>query len=432
MDIKGLIKIIIPIILVFSLASCAVQVDMLKIPALPPPFDFEEAAGAIAPYESRAITAEFLESLGGEAVSALIDEAQGNGYSSELWYSVTGESLNVLLDKYEGVKQAVDLGNNGNSSFEFAFAGDINFHEGSYIMPHANTMPNGALDCISPELLEYMRCADVMMANNEFCYSGRGAPLVGKEYTFRAKPESVNLLNKMGIDIVSLANNHAFDYGEEAFFDTLDILKNAGVRYVGAGRNIDEASAPKYYYINGRKVAVMAAARTEYYKIFTPQATETQSGIMRTHTPDDFIVAVSKAKAISDIVIVYVHWGTEGTDKLEPAQVKLAHQLIDAGASAVLGSHPHVLQGIEFYNGAPIVYSLGNFLFNTKRLDSCMVSLAFSPDKSIMLKYYPCLQANSEIRLLTADEERRRIFDYVQSISPSEIYIDNEGMVSNG
>lgn len=426
---RSIYKIIIPIILVLSLASCAVEVDMLKIPTLPPPVDYESVAAGIKTLETREITAQFLESLGEKRVRALVSAFDG-GYSTELWYDVTGESLNVLLDKFEGA-EAVDLGHNGKDSFEFGFAGDINFHEGSYVMPHANSMPNGVLDCISPQLVEYMKSADVMMVNNEFCYSDRGTPLPEKEYTFRAKPESVEMLDMLGIDIVSLANNHTFDYGEEAFLDTLDIINNTqNIKYVGAGRNFKEASAPVFYHINGRKVAVMAAARTEFYRIFTRQATETECGIMRTHTPTAFLAAIREAKAVSDYVITYVHWGTESTSVLEPAQKQLARQLIDAGASAVFGSHPHVLQGIEFYNDSPVVYSLGNFWFNTKSLDSCMVTLTFAQNGEKLLKYYPCRQSDSETKLLTSEQDRRRLFDYVQSISPGEIVIDNEGIIS--
>lgn len=296
-------------------------------------------------------------------------------------------------------------------------------------MPHAKSMPGGVVDCFSPQIVESLCKADVAMVNNEFCYSDRGEPLPEKEYTLRAKPESVNYLKDLGIDVVSLANNHVFDYGEEAFTDTLDALNNAGVKYAGAGRNYDEASAPVCYYVNGRKVAIMSAARTEYYKIFTPQATENSCGIMRTHTPDDFIREIAEVKQKSDYVIVYVHWGNENTAELKPQQKQLARQLIDAGADAVFGSHPHVLQGIEFYKGKPVVYSLGNFWFNTKSVDSCFVTLTFS-QQNTALKYYPCRQSGSETKLLTEAEERRRVFDYVISISPGEIIINDEGMVN--
>ena len=103
---------------------------------------------------------------------------------------------------------------------------------------------NGIYDCISPELVEIMRDADLMCLNNEFTYSTGGSPLPGKAYTFRALPERVEVLDQLGVDAVTLANNHVYDYGKEALLDTFTILEEAQIPYFGAGRTLEEAMEP--------------------------------------------------------------------------------------------------------------------------------------------------------------------------------------------
>ena len=109
--------------------------------------------------------------------------------------------------------------------FVLSFAGDINFDENWATMKYYNTAENGIYDCISPELIELMKEADIMCLNNEFTYSTGGTPLKGKAYTFRAHPSRVEILKEMGVDIVSLANNHAYDYGPQSLIDTMATLK---------------------------------------------------------------------------------------------------------------------------------------------------------------------------------------------------------------
>src|SRR5690554_3593985 len=164
--------------------------------------------------------------------------------------------------------------------FVLSFAGDINFDENWATMKYYNTAENGIYDCISPELIELMKEADIMCLNNEFTYSTGGTPLKGKAYTFRAHPSRVEILKEMGVDIVSLANNHAYDYGPQSLIDTMATLKEAGISYVGAGHNIDEAMEPAYFEVDGKTIAYVAASRAEKNKM-TPQATMDSPGILR-------------------------------------------------------------------------------------------------------------------------------------------------------
>ena len=306
-----------------------------------------------------------------------------------------------------------------NWKFVLSFAGDINFDENWYTMQYYNTTANGIYDCISPELIQMMRDADIMCINNEFTYSTRGTPLKNKVYTFRAHPSRVNILKELGVDIVSLANNHVYDYGEESLTDTMATLREAGIEYVGAGHDLAEAMEPVYFEIQGRTIAYVAASRAEKYRM-TPQATENSPGILRCYDTELFIRKIKKARENADYVIAYVHWGTEFTHELEEVQLVTGREYLDAGADIVIGAHPHCLQGIEFHNGKPIVYSLGNFWFNRQTVDTMLLNIHFhgsEDEESIELEIIPAIQANLKTSLVTEPSEKERIFSFLESIS---------------
>ena len=143
------------------------------------------------------------------------------------------------------------------------FAGDILFDDHYAVKVKMNQRGRGIEGSMSQEMLDVMRSADIFMVNNEFPYSNRGTPTENKKFTFRAKPEYASYLLDMGADIVSLANNHAYDYGKIAFLDTLDTLNGIGMPYVGAGRNLEEAIQPVYFIVNDQKIAFVAATQIE-------------------------------------------------------------------------------------------------------------------------------------------------------------------------
>ena len=319
-----------------------------------------------------------------------------------------------------------------SSEFEFTvcFAGDINLDESWATTLFMDSQENGIYDCISPELTEYMNNADIMCLNNEFTYSTGGAPLEGKAYTFRADPERVEVLHQLGVDAVTLANNHVYDYGKEALLDTFAVLEEAEISYFGAGRTLEEAMAPLYIEVGGKTVALVGASRAEKYKM-TPQATETEPGILRCYDTELYKEAIAEAKANADFCIAFVHWGTEYSYDLEQVQLDTGKEYLDAGADAVIGAHSHCLQGLEYYDGKPIVYSLGNYWFNSKTLDTMLVLLHFSGNdegSSLQVEIVPAVQSGCRTVYAAEEEERRRIFDFLESISVN-VDITDEGIV---
>ena len=314
-----------------------------------------------------------------------------------------------------------EIGEAENAPYDFtvAFAGDINLDENWSSTQHLDASANGIFDCISPELIEEMQNADIMCLNNEFTYSTQGSPMAGKAYTFRAAPERVEILKTLGVDVVKLANNHIYDYGKEAFLDTLDVLDGAGIAHMGAGRNLKEAMEPVYQQIDGKTVAFVAASRAEK-NIMTPEASENTPGILRCYDTARFKEVIKEARAHADFVIAYVHWGTEYSFSLESVQRSTGKEYLDAGADAVIGAHSHCLQGMEYYNGKPILYSLGNYWFNEKTLDTALVKLHFygnSGTGKLDIQVIPAVQSGCETHIAKDEAEKKRILSFLEGIS---------------
>lgn len=332
------------------------------------------------------------------------------------------EDLTEMSEKLEGY------------DIVLSFAGDICLDDSCAVMQDYIGQGEKLENNIAPKLLGLMRDADVCWINNEFAYSDAGAPLENKMYTFRAEPERVFMLGEMGVDIAGLANNHVYDFGPEAMEDTLDTLRRAGIDYVGAGRNLEEAMTPVYREIDGIKVAYVAASRAEKFQM-TPQATEEEAGILRCYDTELFLEAIRRARREADYVIALVHWGTEYSTELEDVQVETGKEYIDAGADIVIGAHTHCLQGMEYYQGKPVIYSLGNFWFNNKPLDTMLFQLRLWGEdrtsaitaENVEIQIVPARQENCRTRMLEG-EEAEQLFDYLEGISTG-IEIDKEGMV---
>lgn len=323
---------------------------------------------------------------------------------------------------------ALEAAKDGAYDFDICFAGDINFDENWATTKYLNQCENGIYDCISPELIRYMKDADIMCLNNEFTYSKRGASLPGKAYTFRAKPQRVQILKQLGVDVVKLANNHVYDYGEEALLDTFSTLDSAGIPYIGAGKDLKEAMKPCYFEIDGKKIAFVAASRAEKYQM-TPQATESSPGILRCYDTSLFKQVIKKARKKADFVIAYVHWGTEYSYDLEPVQRETAKEYLDCGADAIIGAHTHCLQGMEYYDGKPIIYSLGNYWFNEKTLDTMLLRLHFHGNKDeeqLEVQIIPAVQKDCQTKIASTKKEKKRIFSFLESIS-NDITITEKG-----
>jgi len=310
----------------------------------------------------------------------------------------------------------------------FAFAGDILFDEAYTIMYQYVARGSSVEDTFLSGLLERMRAADIFMINNEFPFSERGTPTEGKQFTFRANPKHVAVFEEMGVDMVSLANNHAYDYGNDALLDTFDTLDAAGIPYVGAGRNLDEAMQPLYVIANGMKIAVVSATQIERNaNPDTKEATATSAGVLRCLDPSALLKVIAEAEENSDFVILYIHWGTESQEEIDWLQQEQSAVYAKAGVDLIIGDHPHCLQKIDVVEGVPVVYSLGNFWFNSKAQNTCLVEVTFDSEGIACMQFLPCRHENCRTRLLTG-EEAEGVLNYMRSISPN-VLIDGDGYI---
>ena len=210
------------------------------------------------------------------------------------------------------------------------------------------------------EFADILRKADFSVCNLE-CVLAPGGEQVLKPYTFRGPEKAVPLLKKY-FSAVNVANNHTGDFGPEAFQGQLAMLEKAELPYFGGGRNAQEARRPLLFERQGVRVALLG------YNHFPPRsftAGEKKPGVawlVEEEVLADIRAARTRHKA--DIVIPFLHWGVEITEAPTREQKALARRLIDAGANAVIGAHPHITQTMDVYKGRPIVYSLGNFVFD--------------------------------------------------------------------
>lgn len=273
--------------------------------------------------------------------------------------------------------------------------GDLNFADGLGAKILANPIYPWA------NVNEVLEQATVLVGNLEAPLSNRGSVYTKKTWLLRADPRTVQALTAAGFQVVTLANNHMMDYGPLGLQDTLTALDQAGIAHAGAGMNLENArSAALYTTPDGLKFAFLA------YSLTFPQ--EFWAGASRPGTaygnPAVFLAAIKKAKTAADFVVVSFHWSEELLNYPKDYQKSYARQCIDAGASVVLGHHPHVLQGLEVYHDGLIAYSLGNFAFGSlsnKCKDSIILAIDYDQDGLIQAKLYPVNVNNYEVAFQT-------------------------------
>lgn len=363
----------------------------------------------------------------------------GNVSDSELWFRKTNKSIHVLwyeycktlgLDSYE--YSHIHEIQTDQSYISFDFSGDVNLCEGAATTIHMDEQSGGITDCFSDELVSEMQNVDVLVLNNEFCYSNRGTPIPGKAFTFRALPQRVSALNDLGCDLVTLANNHVWDYGLDGLTDTFLTLDEASIPYVGAGNNLDEACRAQYYIANGRKIAIVDATQIERSYTYTKQATKDAPGVLKTLDPNLYCKVISDTKRQADFVIVCVHWGTEGNQHYGQDQILLANAYAESGADVIIGGHTHCLQGMEFIGDVPVFYSLGNYWFATSsnmpsNYDTGLARIEIYRNLSVTYKFIPCVFSGGET-VLASEENTGRIIAELNNLSQT-VTLSNEGIL---
>ncbi len=275
--------------------------------------------------------------------------------------------------------------------------------------------------------------ADFFMVNQEFPFSSRGTAAADKQYTFRLPPEKVSVFQELGIDAVTLANNHALDFGTDALLDSCEVLDGAGILHTGAGADLEAAKKPVIAELKGIRVGILGATRV------IPEAGwaagKNHPGMLATYDSAVTLEEIRRMRPECDYVIVFVHWGIERDERPQEYQRQMGRQYIDAGADLVIGSHPHVLQGIEYYQGRPIVYSLGNFIFGSSIPKTALLQVTLpvhgTEEKMAELRLIPGTSGAGYTRRLTDEGELRMFYEYIESIS-YDVSLDPGGIIVPG
>lgn len=248
-----------------------------------------------------------------------------------------------------------------------AFAGDVHF-EGS--LEARLDDPRTALSPIARELSE----ADLTVVNLETSVGTGGNP-EPKRFTFKAPPSAFDALAVAGVDVVTMANNHAGDFGRDGIRQALDAADaarsaNPPLAVVGIGHDVDEAFAPAVVDVGGTTVAVLGASAADDDPTADPTghlaATDSQPGTADAVDPTLLVRAVEQARTEADVVVVFLHWGIQGQSCPSDAQTELARATAEAGADIVVGSHAHRLQGAGMLGDTFVAYGLGNFAWYTQ------------------------------------------------------------------
>lgn len=300
------------------------------------------------------------------------------------------------------------------------------------------------------EVVRYLNERGAVVANLEMPLSTRGVKMP-KWSNLRSHPDVVADVRKVGIDAVSLANNHMLDYGPEALFDTLTTCDDAGIPRCGAGEDLDASLEPVVLDIGQKQVAVLGVATTlpvgsearpdrpgiapirvsQSFEV-EPNLLAEQPGmapVIRTQVnAEDQAVVCDRVRALKQdgmLVAVMIHWGVPEywlspyTGLLAEYQQPLGRALIDAGAEVVCGHHSHTLHPIELYRGKPIFYSLGNFLFERPRgfMEAASFIVEIDPDGEPSIELTPVLLDAQGFPYLIGADDARRVIERLDSLS---------------
>ena len=306
---------------------------------------------------------------------------------------------------------------------------------------------------------ELVSKADLFFANLEIPLGTRGHPRE-KMYTYRSDPSVAKVLRTVGVDAVSLANNHMLDYGEEVLLQTLRILTRSRIPHVGAGRNITEASKPVFLERKGVRIAFLSLAAT---LPLGAAASENRSGIAPVHVQTSYEIdptslqeqpgdppkirtrvesrdeericrGIRRARTRADHVVVGIHWGIAFTKQRAEYEQPLGRKMIEAGASLVVGTHPHVRQGIERYKNGVILYSLGDFVFHD-RVDmtgesGMFATIEFDKKKIRDLRLWSIIvDQKTGLPILGNGKEAKELLEEMKQQSPRERFsLDGEAV----
>lgn len=365
-----------------------------------------------------------LNYLSNEAVSqAGTDEA---GSSKEQQTEPAAEQQEETQQQPEDREKESDS-EDAAEPFTIAFTGDIMFDWD--LRP---VLEEKGYDYPFKHVTKDLRSADYTVANLETSITERTQKTDGQLYWIKSEPESLQALKNTGTDMVNIGNNHVLDYGEEGLLDTIKAVEDHGFAYMGAGRNAGHAYEPKIVEINNQTVAFLSFTR--FFPATTWAATADKPGVTNGYHLDFVIETIKEKQALADAdyFIVNFHWGVEKTNIPAAYQREYVKRIVEeTETDAIVGSHPHWLQGFEFYQDVPVAYSLGNFLFpdyvTGHTAETGVYNLTFN-DGEVTADFIPYVIEDNQIQPLFGTE-KQAMYDYLDKISINAA-LDEEGNIT--
>lgn len=333
----------------------------------------------------------------------------------------SGTKGNAGVDQQSGTSKP----SNSAKDVTINFVGDIQF-SGKV----AELLDKNGYDYPFAKLGRLFKDDDLTIGNLETPITHGGTSAADKTYVYKSSPKALAAMASAGFDAVNLANNHILDQGVEGLVDTLTYLKEYGIAHTGAGMSRDEAYAPAYLERKGMKIALLGFSRVVPETSW--KAEGNRAGVAEAYDSTGAVKAIQEARKKADLVIVVAHWGEERVSTPNSDQTRLAHEFVDAGADLVIGGHPHVLQGLEYYKGKWIAYSTGNFIFSRSTTEETWKTAVFqarcSQDAACSMKVIP-YEAGLGQAIPMIDEANKLLLEQMAKLSPGIRY-DGNGVAS--
>lgn len=369
-----------------------------------------------------------------ETAEKLQKKVKSDALKEADFYASYEKTLHVLSDEYQGYlkddataaqHQIYQKQGNTVGQAEIALGGNLTLTEEGMTLGIYDQ--SGELkQMLSEELLNAMTQADVFFLNQECSISSEGEALEGKG-VLHANADRMKILEGLGADVVSLGNEHAADFGQDALKENLELLKNAKIAAVGAGADANQAKQPVYLIVNGIKIGFTAASGVE--DTFDLAAGEGKAGIQEYTDTKQYEDVIREAAANCDYLIVYDHEGKGDTNNVEAYQKEHAAAFLEAGADLVLGGHSDRLQGMEYINGKPVVYSMGSVLTDGTSRYAGILKLTIKPEGLEQMEIVPAIQSEEKTEYLDAKEEQKKMYDAVAALCPNAV-IDENGVIT--
>ena len=369
-----------------------------------------------------------------ETAEKLQKKVKSDALKEADFYASYEKTLHVLSDEYQGYlkddataaqHQIYQKQGNTVGQAEIALGGNLTLTEEGMTLGIYDQ--SGELkQMLSEELLNAMTQADVFFLNQECSISSEGEALEGKG-VLHANADRMKILEGLGADVVSLGNEHAADFGQDALKENLELLKNAKMAAVGAGADANQAKQPVYLIVNGIKIGFTAASGVE--DTFDLAAGEGKAGIQEYTDTKQYEDVIREAAANCDYLIVYDHEGKDDTNNVEAYQKEHAAAFLEAGADLVLGGHSDRLQGMEYINGKPVVYSMGSVLTDGTSRYAGILKLTIKPEGLEQMEIVPAIQTEEKTEYLDAKEEQKKMYDAVAALCPNAV-IDENGVIT--